>query len=193
MPCAHSPKIFANGLGEKLTLEILGKRRLLRERDTLSALCLFLPNGHLGHLLQMLIFPSAHLKKFGANGHKTLGVLLPEISECPFVPVSICEHLGPMGIGHLGYFFPPNVHLPQVPICLTAHLQTFERKWAQKYLDIWGTPFPRMSICPKCPFAPLPICKHLRGNGHRNIWALRVPLSQMSIFISAHFPGAQLS
>ena len=45
-------------------------------------------NGQWGKwaLPQMPIFSTAHLKKIGENGHRTLGVLLPKMS--------ICKHLG---------------------------------------------------------------------------------------------------
>ena len=109
--------------------------------------------------------------------------------KCPFIPVSICKHLGEKSIRHLGYLFRA-LGVPLSPKCLfapSAHLPwcpfvNILGKWAQGTWDtplghLMGTPFPQMSIFLKCPFASLHICKHLRGNGHWNIRALRVSFS----------------
>ena len=69
-----------------------------------------------------------------------------------------------------------------------------------------GNPFRALGVplSPKCPFVLVPICKYLRGNGHRNIRELKVPLSQISICLGAYFhqcpflsvpntPGAQFA
>ena len=105
--------------------------------------------------------------------------------KCIFTPVPICKHLGETSIGHLGFPFPPIVNLHQVPICEhfgemgPGHLRyPFRALWVPLSLNVHF---------PNCPFAPLPICKHLRRKGHRNIRALKVPLSQMSICHGAHF------
>ena len=97
-------------------------------------------------LPQMYIYPKCpftpvpickHLGKKGIRhlGYpfRALGVPVPLSPNVHLPQVPICEHFGVMGPGHLGYPFPPNVHFFQVPICPTAHLQTFEGKWAQEY------------------------------------------------------------
>ena len=111
-------------------------------------------NEHLG--------PQLPIWKNWRDGYRTLGVLLPLIPicpKCPFAPVPIFKHLGVTGIRHLGYSFPAKVHFFQVPICPTAHLQTFGETGIgilehleYTLLGHLSTHFPQISICPKsCP------------------------------------------
>ena len=71
--------------------------------------------------------------------------------KCPFAPVPICMHLGEMDIGHLGYPFSSNVHLPQVLIC--KHLGKMDTGHLRYPVRVLGVP-----LFPKCPFALVPIC-----------------------------------
>ena len=74
--------------------------------------------------------------------------------KCPFAPVPICIHFGEIDIGHLGYPFSPNVHLPW---CLFAPVPN-----SPKYAFSLNTHFPRYAFAPnihfpKCQFAPSPL------------------------------------
>ena len=191
MLCVHSPKIFANGQRGKLALGVLGKRRLLEERGTLSTLIVLIfpqwtlgQNGHWGEWA--LGAPNAYLKKLG-GGHRTLGILLPQISicpKCPFAPVPISKNLVVTSIEHLEYpfrafgaplspkcTFALNAHLPQCP---------FVSIWGKRAKGTWGTPLGHLRfLCPPNVHLPLvPICLGARlrtywGNGPR---ALGIPI-----------------
>ena len=99
-----------------------------------------------------------------------------------------CKHLEKIGTGHLGYPFPPNVHLPQVPICPSAHLHIFLGNGHRAL----GVP-----LFPKCPFVPsahLPQCPFVNIWGKRAEGTCGTPLGHLGYPFSpnVHCLGAYL-
>ena len=118
-------------------------------------------SGKNGHLLpQVPIYPKTHL---GEMGIRRAPPRAPPSIKCPFAPLPICKKLG-------------NRHRalkvllsPQVPICHSAHMQTFGemdtrhlrysfRKLGVAYPFPSNVHFSQMLICtgahfPRCPFA----------------------------------------
>ena len=119
----------------------LGANKHLEKRGTPSVLCPFTPifsNGHLGKMNIWKTAPSAHLLQcpfFSSTRLGKIGYPFPQLSICPkcsLASVPIYKILGGMGtrhlgipLGYLGYSFPSNVHLLQMPIFFTTHSQKF--------------------------------------------------------------------
>ena len=109
-----------------------------------------------------------------------------EYSKCP-MPVSLkCLQMGTRAYGHLG-----PIDFWEKGVGNLKCLVSISPKCLQGTLGRWALGANKhLGICPKCPFAPLPICKSLGEMGTGRLWypvrALKVPLSDKCP--SAHLP-----